>query len=149
MNPEEIDQVANKVAAKILNEVSSSVLDPQGRGMLLHFTEHELAGGGLVLNPEKARATPCKCFTYDGREYCFSPGILGMISSEKNPEQMAEYCQLGKTSEVSPGARERFETFAEAAREAHKEIEEIPPGEKLEPWFRAMGKQLKLRGIEI
>jgi len=149
MTPDEIDQIATKVAAKVLDEITPTVLDPAGRGMLLHFTEHEIEGAGLVINEAKARATPCNCFTYNDREYCFSPGIIGMISSKENPEQLAEYCKLGKSYEVKPGIKKRFESFAEAAEEAHKKIEEIPKGERLVPWLSAMGEELEKRGIEV
>ena len=149
MTPEEVDQVANKVAAKVLDEITPTVLDPAGRGMLLHFTEHAIEGSGLVVNEAKARATPCNCFTYNGREYCFSKGIIGMMSSAENPEQIAEYCKVGKTYEVRPGIKERFESFAGAAEEAHEKIEGIPKGERLVPWLTAMGEELEKRGIEV
>ena len=149
MSDEEIDQVATKVAAKVLEEVSPSVLDPGGRGMLLHFTEHVLVGAGLVVNEARARATPCNCFTYKDRDYCFSKGVIGMMSSTENPEQIAEYCKVGKTYEVKPGIKESFESFAEAAEEAQKEIEGIPKGERMVPWLSAMGEKLEKRGIEV
>jgi len=144
----EIEQVANKVAAKVLDEITPTVLDPAGRGLLLHFTEHAIEGAGLVVNEARARATPCNCFTYKGREFCFSKGVIGMISSEENPEQIAEYCKVGKTYEVKPGIKERFETFSSAAEAAHGKIEEIPKGERLVPWLSAMGEELEKRGIE-
>lgn len=149
MTPEEIEQVANRVAAKVLDEITPTVLDPAGGGMLLHFTEHAIEGAGLVVNEARARATPCNCFTYKDREYCFSPGIIGMMSSKENPEQIAEYCKVGKTYEVKPGIKERFERFAGAAEEAHKKIEEIPKGERLVPWLTAVGEELGKRGIEV
>ena len=149
MTPEEIEQVATKVAAKVLDEITPTILDPAGRGLLLQFTEHEIEGAGLVVNEARARASPCNCFTYKGREYCFSPGVIGMMSSKENPEQIAEYCKVGKTYEVKPGIKERFESFAGAAEEAHKEIEEIPKGERLAPWLEAMGKELEKRGVAV
>jgi len=149
MTPDEIDQVASKVAAKVLNEVSPGVLDPAGRGMLLHFTEHEIEGAGLVVNEARAKASPCNCFTYNKREYCFSPGVIGMMSSAENPEQITEYCEAGKTYEVKPGIKERFESFAEAAEEAHKKIEKIPKGERLAPWLSTMSEELGKRGLEV
>lgn len=149
MTPDEIEQVASKVAVKVLDEITPSVLDPGGKGMLLHFTEHEMVGAGLVVNEARARATPCNCFTYRDREYCFSPGVIGMMSSEVNPEQISEYCAVGKTYEVKSGIKQRFESFAEAAEEAHKKIEEIPKGERLVPWFSAMGEELEKRGVEV
>lgn len=42
MEPGEIDQVASKVAAKVLQEIDPSMVDPTCRSMLIHFTEHEI-----------------------------------------------------------------------------------------------------------
>lgn len=149
MRPEEIQSIANTVAAKVAEEIAPTVLDPAGRGMLLHFTEHAIEDGGLVVNEARAKATPCNCFTYKERDYCFSPGVIGMMSSKENPEQVTEFCKVGKTYEVKPGIKQRFEEFSEAAEEAHKKIESIPKGERLSPWLSAMGKELEKRGIEV
>jgi hypothetical protein len=149
MTESEINEIANKVAAKVLEEISPSVLDPGGRGLLLHFTEHAIEGGGRVVNEARAKTSPCNCFTYNGREYCFSPGVIGMMSSKKNPEQIDEYCKAGKTYEVKPGIKKRFESFAEAAEEAQEKIEEIPRGERLGPWLSEMSTELEKRGIEL
>ncbi|GAI71688.1 unnamed protein product [marine sediment metagenome] len=100
--------------------------------------------GALIVNPERAKATPCKCFTYKGRDYCWSPGAIGMLKQEEE----AIYCPT-KEYEARPGITQRFEEFSEAAEEAHKEIESIPKGERLEPWLEAMGKALSKRGIEV
>lgn len=144
MTPEDIDQVATKVAAKVLEETAPSVLDPGGRGMLLHFTEHAIEGHALIVDEARAKASPCSCIEYKGRHYCFTKGAIGMLSQEQVPE----YCPT-KEYTVSPGLKERFEKFSEAAEEAHKEIEEIPKGERLEPWLSAMGRELEKRGIEV
>jgi len=149
MSPEEIDQIATKVAAKVLEDIAPSVLDPAGRGLLLHFTEHEMVGAGMVVNEAKAKDSPCNCFTYKDREYCFSPGVIGMMSSKENPEQIAEYCEVGKSYEVKPGIKERFAGFAGAAEAAHKKIEGIPKGERLVPWLKAISEELEKQGIEI
>lgn len=99
---------------------------------------------GIVINEERAKATPCKCFTYKGRDYCYSPGIIGMLEAGQVPI----YCPT-KEYEVRPGIKQRFEEFAEAAEAAHERIEEIPKGERLVPWLTEMGKELKARGIEV
>lgn len=145
MTPAEIDQVANKVAAKVLEEVSPAILDPAGRGMLLHFTEHEMLGGALIVNEAKARASPCKIFTYKGREYGFSPGAIGMMTGE----QVEEYCKVGKTYEEKPAIKSRFEKFAEAREEAAKKAEGYEGTEKLKVIWRSMGEELEKRGIEV
>ncbi|GAI93864.1 unnamed protein product [marine sediment metagenome] len=140
MTPEEIDQVASKVAAKVLEEVSPSVLDPAGRGLLLHFTEHEMLGGALIVNESKARASPCKIFTYKGREYGFSPGAIGMLTGE----QVEEYCKAGKTYEEKPAIKSRFEKFAEAREEAAKKAEGYEGTEKLKVIWSSMGEELEI-----
>jgi len=139
MTEQEIDQLASKVASKVLEEVADE------KGLLLHFTEHGLLGHAIILDEARARATPCKVFTYKGREYAFTKGAIGMLTED----QMREYCTAGKSYTVSPGIKERFEKFAEAAEAAHRKIEDIPKGERLIPWLREMGEELEKRGIEI
>ncbi|GAI59338.1 unnamed protein product [marine sediment metagenome] len=99
---------------------------------------------GVVINEERAKATPCKCFTYKGKDYCYSPGIIGMLEAGQVPS----YCPT-KEYEVRPGIKQRFEEFAAAASAAHKRIEHIPKGERLVPWLTEMGKELSVRGIEV
>jgi len=99
---------------------------------------------GIVINEERAKASPCKCFTYKGRDYCYSPGIIGMLEAGQVPS----YCPT-KEYEVRPGIKQRFEEFSEAAEAAHKKIEEIPKGERLIPWLTEMGKELRARGVEV
>jgi hypothetical protein len=99
---------------------------------------------GIIINEERAKASPCKCFTYKGRDYCYSPGVIGMLEAGQVPT----YCPT-KTYEVRPGIKQRFEEFAEAAETAHERIEEIPKGERLIPWLTEMGKELRARGVEV
>jgi len=99
---------------------------------------------GIVINEERAKASPCKCFTYKGRDYCYSAGVIGMLEAGQVPT----YCPT-KEYEVRPGIKQRFEQFSEAAEAAHERIEEIPKGERLIPWLTEMGKELRARGIEV
>jgi len=99
---------------------------------------------GIVINEERAKASPCKCFTFREKAYCYSPGIIGMLEARQVPL----YCPT-KEYEVRPGIKQRFEEFAEAAEAAHKKIEEIPKGERLIPWLTAMGEELRAKGIEV
>ena len=99
---------------------------------------------GVVINEERAEATPCKCFSYKGKDYCYSPGIIGMLEEG----QVSTYCP-SKEYEVRSGIKQRFEEFAEAAEAAHQKIEQIPKGERLMPWLTEMGRELKARGIEL
>jgi len=57
---------------------------------------------------------------------------------------------ISKTYKAQPALTRRYETFAEAAEEAHKKIEAMPSGvERLEVWLSAMGKELSKHGIEV
>ncbi|GAJ11391.1 unnamed protein product, partial [marine sediment metagenome] len=69
--------------------------------------------GALIVNPERAKATPCKCFMYKGRDYCWSPGAIGLLKQEEE----TIYCPT-KEYEARPGITQRFEEFSEAAEEA-------------------------------
>ncbi|HUV52283.1 MAG TPA: hypothetical protein VMW64_04325 [Dehalococcoidia bacterium] len=119
---------------------------PSDHELLLHFGVEELASPGVVLDEARARATPCSCFTYKGKDLCWSKGIVGMLAAD----QQDIYCVAGKMYKAQPALTKRYETFAEAAEEAHKKIEAIPRGtERLEVWLSAMGAELTKRGIEV
>lgn len=145
MSPEEIELAADKIVAHILQESIITVLDIHGHALLLHFTEHEMLGSARILSEERAMANPCQCFPYDGRDYCFAKGAIGMLTQD----QQDHLCKAGKIMEVKPGLRQRFERFAEAAKEAHKKIEAVPKGERLVPWLESMSHELAQRGVEV
>ena len=138
------------IKAKIANLVPDHIKRyegiPSDHELLLHFGVEELASPGVVLDEARARATPCGCFTYKGKDLCWSKGIIGMLSQ---PQQDI-YCVVGKTYKAQPALTRRYVTFAEAAEEAHKKIEAMPRGvERLEVWLSAMGEELSKRGIEV
>lgn len=116
----------------------------ENRGLLLNFAIEEMGSPGIVVNPDIAKATPCRCYVIDAdTKMCFSKGIIGTLSQP----QRAPYC----TTEIdlTQGITERVKLFREAAKEAHKEVEKIPKGERLDPWLSAVSRELKERGIEI
>ena len=119
---------------------------PSDHELLLHFGVEELASPGVVLDEARARASPCSCFTYRGKDLCWSKGIIGMLAQD----QQDIYCVAGKAYKAQPALARRYETFAEAAEEAHKKIEAMPSGvERLEVWLSAMGEELSKRGVDI
>jgi len=126
-------------------EKLEKMLEPEEPNFLLHLTVEETASPAIMVDEAVAKASPCRCFTYKGKDYCFAKGAIGML----NPTQAELYCIAGKTYEVSPRIQERFYRFAAAAEEAHKKIEKIPKGERLLPWLEEMGKELKERGIGV
>ncbi len=118
----------------------------QNKQLLLDILEHEVLGSGRVLNPARAAATPCKCVKYDTGEFCWSPGVLGLISSEKNPEQISQFCAIGKQYSED-GVTRRFGEVKGAIEEAHSEWEKKGGG--LPEWWSEVAKSLEKHGIEL
>ena len=131
---------------KICQEVGVCESEPSDHEFLLHFGIEEVGSPGIVLDEARARATPCSCFTYKGKDLCWSRGMIGMLTQ---PQQEV-YCVAGKAYKVQPKLVERYTRFAAAAEKAHKKIEAMPKGrERLEVWLTEMGKELSKRGIEV
>jgi hypothetical protein len=143
MDEQEIERLANIIVVK-LEETSLNNSYPAS--LTVHILEHEVLGGGRVINEKKARATPCTCFSYEGEEYCWSPGILGLLSSQKNPEQITEYCALGK-SPGGEGVKKRFAEIKSAVSEAHQEWQ--ANGGSLESWWDKIAKKMQEKGLEF
>ncbi len=113
-------------------------------GLLLDMTVEALGSPGLMVNPDIAARTPCRCYTYKGEpKICYSKGIIGSMSKG----QIEAYCK----PLIKVGESKRVKEFIEAKEEALKEIEKIPPRTpgRLEKWLSAMGKALRKRGIEV
>lgn len=138
MTDQEIKQLADVIVVR-LNEAHPKEL-------VVHILEHEVLGGGRVVDARRARATPCTCFQYEGEEYCWSPGVLGLISSKKNPEQITEFCALGKYP-GGEGAKKRFAEIKSAVGEAHREWQ--AEGGGLESWWDRIAKKMKEKGLEF
>jgi len=131
---------------RICEEVGVCETMPNDHELLLHFGVEELASPGLVIDEATARATPCSCFIYKDKDYCYSKGIIGMLAQD----QERLYCVAGKAYKDQPKLVERYTKFAEAASVAHKDIESMPKGtERLKVWLSAMGRELSKRGIEV
>ena len=119
---------------------------PSDHEMLLHFGIEEVGSPAIILDEATARATPCSCFSYKGKDLCWSRGAIGLLKQE----QLGTYCVAGKAYKAQPKLVERYTRFAEAAEEAHKKIETMPKGrERLMTWLTAMGEELSKRGIEV
>ena len=119
---------------------------PSAHELLFHFGIEEAGSPGAILDEATARATPCNCFIYKGKDYCYSRGAIGMLSQD----QERLYCVAGKTYKAQPALTERYERFAAAAERAHEDIESMPKGmPRLEAWLSAMGRELSKEGIEV
>jgi len=140
LTKEEIQEIASKTADQVIERIYG-VPD-----LAFHIAEHEATGSGRVINAVLARATPCKGFTFEGETYAWSPGVLGLMSSKKNPEQIKEFCAKGMEP-AGAGAQERFKKLKGVIGEAHKDWEEKGGG--LKGWWTAIGEKLEAKGIEL
>ena len=129
---ERIEAIARQAAREVVEEEIAKAEVP------FHIAEHEATGHGIVVDAAKAETTPCKCFTFEGVKYAWSPGVVGLISEKKNPEQMAKYCKV--LIPVSDGLAKRFGRVKEAVGKAHKEWED--EGGDLAKWWEKVGPVL-------
>ena len=140
LTKEEIREIATRTADEVVERIHGTL------DLAFHIAEHEAIGAGRVLEPAVARATPCKGFKFNEETYAWSPGVLGLISSKKNPEQLKEFCALG-IEPAGAGAQERFAKLKGAISEAHQEWEKEGGG--LPSWWEQVGKTLAAKGIEL
>lgn len=117
--------------------------ETRGHGILLDMLIEALGSPALIVNPELAKATPCRCYKVDTTEMCFTRGAIGTLSKEQIPI----YC-AGKEY-VTEGLATRVKSFKEASEICKREIERLPRGERLEPYLKCMSRELAKRGIEI
>lgn len=134
LSNEDIDAIAEAVVGKFKED----------EDLLLHSIPYVEGSPGIVVDRDRAFNTPCKCARVDGSELCFSPGIIGAMADD----QKAFYCNP-KTYFKSPGLEKRIRGFKEAVAAAKEKIREVPKGERLEPWLKAMSEELTERGISV
>lgn len=128
-----IEEIARSAAREVVEE-------ERAKGELpFHIAEHEATGSGLVVDELKAEATPCKAFTFEGARYGWSPGVVGLISEKRNPDQFARFCKT--CIPVSDGVARRFARVKEAVGKAHKEWEREGGG--LPQWWEKVGPALQ------
>ena len=116
----------------------------ENRGLLLNSVVEALGSPGIMVNPDIAARTGCRCYKIDETLMCFSKGIIGTLSKA----QVAAYCPT-KEILTEGGLVERVKAFKEAAAEVKEKIKRIPKGEKLKPMLREMSIALAKRGIEV
>jgi len=80
----------------------------ENRGLLLNMAVEALGSPGIVVDPEVASRTSCRCYRIDETEMCFSKGIIGTLSRP----QVEAYCPT-KTY-VTEGLQRRIKAFREA-----------------------------------
>ncbi|MEO0190722.1 MAG: hypothetical protein ABIL18_07055 [candidate division WOR-3 bacterium] len=99
----------------------------------------------IIVDEEVAKIGACHGYSdpKTGEKYLWMAGAIGMLSDE----QEKTYCKtIRLNGERVP---RRIQEFKEAVKEAHKEIENIPKGQRLTAWLEAMSKALRKRGIEV
>jgi hypothetical protein len=114
------------------------------KGEILDMAVESLGSPGIVVHPEIAGKTRCKCYDVDGKLMCFQSGIIGTLSQS----QVEAFCKDKEVLTEGPLV-DRVRRFREAAKESLEAIKEIPKGERLEPYLLHMGESLRKRGIEL
>lgn len=139
LTDEEIDRIAERVAEKAVEKLDVESL-------LLHSVPCLHGSPGIVVDVERAKATPCKCVEYaPGKRLAWSPGIIGALTDE----QETLYCPTMVHIE-RPGTVERMRKWQEAVDVCKAELATIPeaPGqERVGAWIGCMSRELKARGI--
>lgn len=144
--PGEECTLALQASSELIGEKCSSPNDISlNHSMLLALAVEEFGSPGIVVDPTLAKQTGCTCYRVKKTFMCFSKGIVGTL---KYPGQVEQFCPT-KTMKESPALTARIEKFTEAAEVAHKKVEHLPKGERLELWLKAMGEELTSRGITI
>lgn len=131
---------------KVRTTVEKIAEAEKSKELLLDILEEQALGGGRVINAARAAATPCKCYKIDTDEMCFSPGIIGSISSKKNPEQIREYCAVGKEY-LLDGMQRRINEFRKAVSEAHERWK--GRNGTLPEWWEEISRSMKEHKIEL
>jgi hypothetical protein len=126
-----VSEIARQAAKEVVEEAE----------LPLHIAEHVATGSGIVVDEAKAETTPCKTFKFEDTTYGWSPGIVGLISEKRNPEQFAKYCK--SRIPVSDGVAKRFARVKESVKEAHKEWERQGGG--LAEWWRKVAPALETK----
>ena len=76
------------------------------------ITPEDILIDGIVIDEERAKTTPCKCINYNGKELCWSPGVIGMLRQD----QVREYCPT-KNFEEKPNLVKHLNEFKKIAEE--------------------------------
>ena len=76
------------------------------------ITPEDVLIDGIVVDKERAETTPCKCIDYNGKDLCWSDGIIGMLRQD----QIAKYCPE-KEFENKPKLIAHLNEFKKVAEE--------------------------------
>jgi hypothetical protein len=124
--------------------IEDGEIDTIATFLLAHSMPHMEGSPGIIVDPDVAERTSCRCVKVGDSEICFSKGIIGGLDEG----QKEAYCNP-KTYYESPGLEKRLGQFKEAVAAAQERVKDIPKGERLGPWLSAMSQELQTRGIEV
>lgn len=102
--------------------------------------------GGIVVDSGLARQTPCRIVQLGDNNLWYSKGIVGALNSD----QKKLFCEQGfENVDLSPDLVDRQRKVRETAIACQGNVQDIPTGERLEPFLTCMAKDLADKGIEI
>lgn len=112
--------------------------------LMLHAVAEMEGGGGIVIDEETAKATPCRCVEYKPEKYlCWSPGIIGALTDVQeglycNPREMIE----------RPGTVERMKEWQACVTKSREALPPTDGATRLEMFLSSMSECLSKAGIK-
>jgi len=116
------------------------------KGLAFDMLEHEAVGSGRVVDPWRARLTPCTCFTHDSDRYAWSEGVIGLISEKKTPQQFEDVCALGCIPSKAV-TQKKFEKMKMAIVEARDNWKKNGGG--VSGWWQSITDSFQKHGVEV
>ena len=102
--------------------------------------------GGIVVDEGKARESDCHCIPLgEHSKLCYSRGVVGALSQD----QERLYCEVFTELPSSPALIERQRIMKDAAVLCQSKVQDIPEGQRLEPFLSCMSKEAKKMGLEL
>ncbi len=102
--------------------------------------------GGIVVDEGRARESDCRCIPLgEHSKLCYSHGVVGALSHD----QEKLYCETYTELPASPALIERQRIMKDAAVFCQSKVQDIPEGQRLEPFLSCMSREAKKKGLEL
>lgn len=150
---EKLSDEEERELAELIRKIESNPTEPLHEptpgfstfhSLMLHAVAEMEGGGGIVVDEEVAKATPCRCVEYKpGKYLCWSRGIVGALTDVQeglycNPREMIE----------RPGTIERMTKWQECVTKSREALPPTNGATRLEMYLSSMSKCLKEAGIK-
>lgn len=107
--------------------------------------------GAIVVDEGAARASGCIGYALNADKpeeadlVFVRHGAVGALSKD----QQAQFCPTVELRPLSDRQKSRLRAFKESTQVCKREEENVPKGERLEPWMSCMTRELRSRGERL